>query len=126
MNNDSNAIAVSRMGTKHEYQEFHVYDGSLESNYVDGYIPVSYEAPHSSLIRTSTWVGMGLVLTSLAGFGILIFGMASSTVGSQENWDMYAMIGAIIAAFLLIGGAAMIHSGRSSLRAWRARTGRND
>ncbi|MDU0479067.1 hypothetical protein QVA66_07420 [Staphylococcus chromogenes] len=111
---------------KREYQEFPVYEGTLEANYVDGYTPVSYEAPHSSLVRTSTWVGMGLVLSSLAGFGTLLFGLAANTVGSQSNWDVYAIIGAVLGAVLLIAGFGAIFMGRSNLRAWRARTGRKD
>lgn len=107
-------------------QDFPVYEGSIESNYVEGYLPVSYEAPHSSLHKSATWVGMGLVLASLAGFGILIFGLASQTVGSQDNWDMYAMIGGVVAAVLLIGGFGAIAVGRKDVKAWRARTGRND
>lgn len=107
-------------------QDFPIFEGSIESNYVEGYVPVSYEAPHSSLVRSSTWIGMGLVLASLAGFGTLIFGLGSMTVGSQENWATYAIIGGVLGLALLIGGFAAIFAGRSNLRAWRARTGRND
>lgn len=107
-------------------QDFPVYEGGIEANYVDGYLPVSYEAPHSSLHKTSTWVGMGLLLASLAGFGILIFGMGANSVGSQENWDMYAIIGGIMAAVLVVGGFGAIAMGRKDVKAWRARTGRND
>ncbi|AKK04072.1 membrane protein [Corynebacterium epidermidicanis] len=112
--------------TKREYQEFPVYENSLEANYVDGYVPVSYEAPHSSLVRSITWIGMGLVLASLAGFGTLLFGLASNTVGSQSNWDMYAMIGAVLGVGMLVVGFAAIYVGRRNLREWRARTGRKD
>lgn len=127
MKTESKAPAVSATGTKNtDYQDFPVYEGTLEANYVEGYVPVSYEAPHSSLIRTSTWVGAGLVLTSLAGFGMLIFGLASKSVSSQENWDLYTIIGVIFASICLIGGFGGIFYGRRHLREWRARTGRND
>ncbi|MEJ6012881.1 hypothetical protein WG936_03345 [Corynebacterium sp. H127] len=113
--NDSKAI-----------QDFRVYEGSIESSYVEGYTPVSYEAPHSSLHKSITWIGMGLLLVSLLGFGILIFAIGSKTVGSQANWDLYAMVGGILAAVLVIAGFAAIYAGRADLRKWRARTGRND
>lgn len=114
------------MNDRKEFQDFPVYAGTIESTYVDGYVPVSYEAPHSSLLKSATWIGMGLVLASLAGFGILIFGLASNTVGSQDNWDLYSMIGGVLAAVLLIGGFGAIAVGRKDVKAWRARTGRND
>lgn len=107
-------------------QDFPVYEGSIESTYVDGYVPVSYEAPHSSLHKSITWIGMGLVLASLAGFGILIFALGAKSVGSQESWDMYAMIGGLLALLFLVGGFGAIAAGRKDVKAWRARTGRND
>ncbi|WBT09079.1 hypothetical protein PAB09_01685 [Corynebacterium sp. SCR221107] len=93
-------------------------------HYIDGYDPSSLWAPHSSLQRTSTWLGMGMILASLAGFGTLIFGIAAGGVGSQENWSLYATIGAVFAVALLIGGFGMVHSGRSAYRQYRAETGR--
>lgn len=123
---ESNAVPVTKEKATREYQEFPVYDGSLEANYVDGYVPVSYEAPHSSLVRSSTWIGMGLVLSSLAGFGMLLFGLGAQSVGSQDNWDMYTIIGAVLGFGLLIAGFGLIFFGRRNLREWRARTGRND
>lgn len=117
---------MGAMNENKALQDFPVYEGTIESTYVDGYIPVSYEAPHSSLLKSSTWIGMGLVLASLAGFGILIFGLAANTVGSQENWDLYAIIGGVAAVVLLVAGFGAIATGRKDLKAWRARTGRND
>lgn len=38
---------------------------NLTDGYIDGYDPVSLYAPHSSLQRTSTWIGMGLILSPL-------------------------------------------------------------
>ncbi|QGU02977.1 hypothetical protein CKALI_10630 [Corynebacterium kalinowskii] len=114
------------MNDSKELQDFPVYEGTIESTYVDGYIPVSYEAPHSSLLKSSTWIGMGMVLASLAGFGILIFAMGAKSVGSQENWDMYAIIGGVVGTIFLLGGFGAIAAGRKDLKAWRARTGRND
>lgn len=107
-------------------QDFPVYEGGIEAGYVEGYKPSSYDAPHSSLLKSETWIGMGLLLASLAGFGILIFGLGAKSVGSQDNWDMYALIGGILATVLLIAGFAAIFYGRRDLRVWRTRTGRND
>lgn len=114
------------MNDSRALQDFRVYEGAIEENYVEGYTPVSYEAPHSSLHRSATWIGMGLVLASLAGFGILIFALGAHSVGTQDNWDLYALIGGVIAAVCLVGGFGGIFMGRSNLRAWRARTGRKD
>ena len=68
------------MSAENQMAEYPVFDGQVSSrmNYIDGYDPSSLMAPHSSLLRTSTWVGMGLVLSSLAAIGLTIFGAASS------------------------------------------------
>ncbi|CAB0719095.1 hypothetical protein FRC0406_00473 [Corynebacterium diphtheriae] len=105
-----------------ESGNYPVFEGRM--HYIDGYDPSSLWAPHSSLQRTSTWVGMGAILAALAGLGTLIFGLASSTVGSQEAWSTYALIGGVIAAVLLIGGFVLIHMGRAAYRQYRAETGR--
>lgn len=99
-----------------------VFEGRM--NYIDGYDPVSYYAPHSSLQKTSTWIGMGLVLTALAGLGTLVFGFGAMTVGSQELWATYALIGAVITAICVFGGFGLIHYGRRDYRKYRAETGR--
>lgn len=117
---------MSAMNESIEYQDHPVYDqGGIEASYVEGYVPVSYEAPHSSLHKSITWIGMGLVLASLAGFGTLVFGLGAMSAGSQDNWDMYAMIGGVLAAVFLIGGFGAIAAGRKDVKAWRARTGLN-
>ncbi|AZA10144.1 hypothetical protein [Corynebacterium pseudopelargi] len=99
-----------------------VFEGRM--NYIDGYDPVSYYAPHSSLQKTSTWLGMGLVLTALAGLGTLVFGFGAQSVGSQEHWATYALIGAVIAGVCIVGGFGLIHYGRRDYRKYRAETGR--
>lgn len=92
--------------------------------YIDGYDPVSLEAPHSSLLRSSTWVGMGLALASLAGFGTVIFAFGANSVGSQEHWTTYLWIGAIAAVVMVVAAFLLIHSGRAAYRQYRAETGR--
>ena len=37
-------------------ESFPEYEGKIQDLYVEGYDPVSYSAPHSSLLRYSTWV----------------------------------------------------------------------
>lgn len=39
------------------------YSQELHHSYIEGYNPVSLAAPHSSLLRNSTWIGMGLLLS---------------------------------------------------------------
>ena len=104
-------------------QSFPVFEG--EPHYVEGYHPSSLDAQHSSLLRSSTWIGMGLILSSLAGFGGLLFGLGSWSVGSQPNWAPMAIAGAVLAVVFLVGGFGMIHHGRRYYREYAARTGRH-
>ncbi|MBI8999584.1 hypothetical protein M0E87_01890 [Corynebacterium sp. CCM 9185] len=104
-------------------RSFPLFEG--EPHYVEGYHPSSLDAQHSSLIRSSTWIGMGLLLSSLAGFGVLLFGLGTWSVGTQQNWAMMAVVGAILAVVFLVGGFWMIHHGRRYYREYAARTGRH-
>lgn len=107
---------------KHE-ESFPVFGGRM--HYIDGYTPVSLVAPHSSLERTITWVGMGLVLTGLAGVGMLVFGLATRpNLGGQENPMLYIILGLILTIVLFAGGALAIHKGRADYRHYRKETGR--
>lgn len=94
-------------------------------NYIDGYTPVSYTAPHSSLERGSTWTGMGLLLVSLAGIGAVLFGIGANSVGTQaDNWMLYTIIGAVF--FVITGalGFLLIWKGRAPYRKYVKETGR--
>ena len=94
-------------------------------NYIDGYTPVSYVAPHSSLERGSTWTGMGLLLSALAGVGAILFGFASNSVGQQQdNWMLYVIIGAVFAVVLAVAGTALVMKGRAPYRRYVKETGR--
>lgn len=94
-------------------------------NYVEGYTPVSYVAPHSSLERASTWTGMGLLLSALAGVGAVLFGIASNSVGQQqEHWTLYIIIGVIFAIVLGVAGAVLIKVGRAPYHRYVKETGR--
>ncbi|WP_080794406.1 hypothetical protein [Corynebacterium pacaense] len=94
-------------------------------HYVQGYVPVSYAAAHSSLSRASTWVGMALLLSALAGIGTMIFAAGSATVGSQEHWVTYMWIGAVMTVIMLVGGAYGIIHGRREFHRYARETGRS-
>lgn len=94
-------------------------------NYIDGYTPVSYTAPHSSLERGTTWTGMGLLLVSLAGLGAVLFGLGANSVGTQtENWMLYTVIGAVFFVITGVIGSVLIWKGRAPYRKYVKETGR--
>lgn len=97
---------------------------NLTDSYIDGYDPVSLNAPHSSLQRASTWIGMGILIAALAGAGTLIFAFAANTVSSQDDWQLYAIIGAIFTVASVVLGFGLIHRGRRHYRKYRSETGR--
>ncbi|KXB49485.1 hypothetical protein HMPREF1861_02252 [Corynebacterium kroppenstedtii] len=67
---------------------------------------------------------MGFVLSSLAFFGIFIFGLATEIYGGQ-GWSTYLLIGGLISGFVcLIVGFGLIHAGRAPYREYKKRTGR--
>lgn len=94
-------------------------------HYVQGYVPVSYSASHSSLSRASTWVGMALLLSSLAGVGTMIFAAGSATMGTQEHWLTYMWIGVAMAVVMMIGGTFGIIHGRREFHKYARETGRS-
>ena len=110
------------MSAENQMAEYPVFDGQVSSrmNYIDGYDPSSLMAPHSSLLRTSTWVGMGLVLSSLAAIGLTIFGAASSVYHISDYASTYLIIGLVLAAILLVGGFGLIQYGRRYYYQYRA------
>ncbi|WP_448851690.1 hypothetical protein [Corynebacterium sp. 335C] len=109
-----------------------------EEHFVEGYVPQSLNAEYSSLHRSSTWIGMGMILASLAGWGTFIFGLGVTVWGThdshtqgvigrsgeiiQAGGDFNAQLflwGGLIAALVLdIGGWLMIRKGRSEYRAY--------
>src|SRR5699024_23903 len=94
-------------------------------NYIDGYTPVSYTAPHSSLERGTTWTGMGLLLVSLAGLGAVLFGLGANSVGTQtDNWLLYTVIGAVFFVITGVIGSVLIWTGRAPYRKYVKETGR--
>ncbi|MBN9643814.1 hypothetical protein ACFSSC_00760 [Corynebacterium mendelii] len=112
----SHAAADNRDAT------YPAFDG--EPHYLEGYRPSSYDSPHSSLNLAGTWVGMGLILSSVVGIGIWVFALGAKSVGSQDSWGLFTIIGVIFMLACWIVGAALIHHSRRHFRAYRARTGR--
>lgn len=97
---------------------------SGEPHYIDGYHPSSYDSPHTSLTKSSTWIGMGLILATVIGLGTVMFGLGSHLEGSQANGMGYAIFGAVWIVACLVIGTALIHHGRRDYRAYVAATGR--
>lgn len=112
-------------------ESFPNYAPKIHEAYIEGYDPVSLGAHHSSLERYSTWIGMGLILTSLAGIGILIWVAANYLWGqgvapAEYNLMMFFWIGLAIAVVLLVGGFGLIWRGRRFYREYRDTTGRRN
>ena len=123
----SNNFAVADQAS----ESFPDYAPKLHDSYIEGYEPNSLGAPHSSLERSSTWIGMGLLLTSLAGFGIMIWVAATLIWGqgvATAEWDttLFMIIGAVIAVVLLVAGFGLIYRGRRYYREYVASTGRKN
>lgn len=109
-------------------ESFPEYRGNrLQDSYIDGYDPVSLAAPHSSLVRTSTWLGMGILMSTLAFVGILLWGIGTGIwgVGTADDYSQILMIigvvGTIVGAVL---GFGLIYRGRRYYRKYRKETGR--
>lgn len=111
-------------------ESFPDYEGRIESTYIEGYDPVSLGAPHSSLSRNSTWVAMGLILASLFGIGIAVWGAGAMAFGfGSQTHDLaqrLLVLGVIEAAITLVAGFILIGIGRKDYKAYRKRTGRRN
>lgn len=111
-------------------ESFPGYQTKLQDSYIEGYDPVSLAAPHSSLAQYSTWVAMGLILASLFGFGIMVWGIGSRFYGwgaQSENYSNALMLlGAIEMAVTLALGFLLIARGRKGYKEYRRTTGRRN
>ena len=116
-----------------------------EEHFVDGYVPQSLNAEYSSLHRSITWIGMGLVLASLVFWGTFVFGLstvllpenaqAAHTIGyvpfgetmqtmdGTFNGNLFLWGGLIGALILVIAGFACIHIGRRAYKAYKKEFG---
>lgn len=88
--------------------------------YVDGYRPISLAAPHSSLLKTSTWVGMGLILASLAGIGSMVFAAAG---GAPTMNSTVMTVAIIITVVLVVSGFGLVFYGRRDWKKFSKATG---
>ena len=103
------------------------YSQELHHSYIEGYNPVSLAAPHSSLLRNSTWIGMGLLLGFFPFAGTLIWGISTGIwdAGTAANYStILTTIGAIGVVVTLVGGFGSIHFGRRYYRKYVKETGR--
>ncbi|MDR7330870.1 hypothetical protein [Corynebacterium guangdongense] len=110
-------------------ESYRQYGDTIDSTYIDGYDPMSLNAPHSSLEKGSTWVGMGIWVASLAFAGIWIHGLGMVLWGSGSvNWDPtpFLIIGGVGLISAWIIGYLLIRSGRREYKEYRKRTGRHN
>lgn len=92
--------------------------------YKEGYVPSSLDAPHSSLQRSLTWLGMGLILASMAGLGTMMWGLSSMFNDYRTDGQVFAIAGAVMGFGLLFLGFILVHVGRKNYREYKERTGR--
>ena len=122
MSDNTHAVADY---TSETYPEF---SGKIQDTYIEGYDPVSFGAPHSSFLRTSTWVGMGLILSCLPAAGILIWGLGvwDTPLGTagEGDYTLTTIIGIIALAVVAIAAFSTVHYGRRYYRKYRKETGR--
>lgn len=122
MSAHDHAVADFRSET---YPEF---SGKIQDSYIEGYEPVSLSAPHSSLLRSSTWVGMGLLVAVLPPMGLIIWALGVFTVpdGLQtaEQHNMLLIIGIVATVIVGVVATYLIWFGRRYYRQYRKETGR--
>ena len=106
------------------------FSGKIQDTYIEGYVPSSLSAPHSSLQRTSTWLGMGLLMGTVPPAGILIWalGVMTEPAGLQSAQQHQTLLWIGIVATVIVGVVAsfLIWYGRRYYRQYRAETGRRD
>ena len=111
----------------HHSETYPEFSGKIQDSYIEGYDPVSYGAPHSSLLRTSTWIGMGLVLSLLPAAGILIWGLGTWQFPqgvAGADYQPNIIVGAISLVVIAVLAIGTIHFGRRYYRQYRKETGR--
>ncbi|MBC2682357.1 hypothetical protein [Corynebacterium anserum] len=96
----------------------------VEHLYKEGYVPSSFDAPHSSLHRSITWFAMGCILASLSGFGTMLWGLSTMTRDFRNDGSTFAIIGAVLGFGLLFLGFFLVHVGRKNYRDYKTRSGR--
>lgn len=95
--------------------------------YLPGFVPSSWDAPYSSMLRSATWIGMGLLLSSVAGFGAFVYGFAAgsdTTSPMADDGNLIGTIGLIAGIVVFALGAYLIHVGRTPYHRYQKATGR--
>jgi len=109
-------------------ESFPGYQTQLHDSYIEGYDPVSLGAPHSSLSRKATWVSMGLILASLFGLGILVWGAGAHFVGwgaqTEDASRMLMILGGAEMVITLVLAFILLSIGRKDYKNYRKQTGR--
>lgn len=108
-------------------ETFPTYEGGL--HYIQGYDPVSYSAPHSSLLKYSSWLGAGFVLAALLPLGMIVWGAAMGvfeTGSAADHWELYLIIGVVATVVFFVAGFSLIWFARRHYRQYRAETGRRN
>lgn len=108
------------------YPTYH--SGYAESLYIEGYDPSSLTAQHSSLLKTSTWVGMGLLMASLAFIGTAIFGAGQLLWGTgtaDHEPSVFVWIGLVGGVIMMAISFLLIFAvGRKDYKEYIKRSGR--
>lgn len=109
-------------------ESFPGYQTQLHDSYIEGYDPVSLGAPHSSLARKTTWVSMGLILASLFGLGILVWGAGAHFVGwgaqTEDASRILMILGGAEMVITLVLAFILLSIGRKDYKNYRKETGR--
>ncbi|AQQ14212.1 hypothetical protein CGLAU_01095 [Corynebacterium glaucum] len=109
-------------------ESFPGYQTQLHDSYIEGYDPVSLGAPHSSLSRKTTWVSMGLILASLFGLGILVWGAGAHIVGwgaqTEDASRILMILGGAEMVITLVLAFILLSIGRKDYKNYRKQTGR--
>ena len=106
------------------------YTGRIEDTYIEGYDPVSLGAPHASLSRTKTWVAMCLILSTLFGIGLAVWGAGAMAFGfgsqTHDLAERLLILGIAEAVITGVAGGVLISMGRKDYKEYRKRTGRRN
>ena len=109
-------------------ESFPDYQTQLQDSYIEGYDPVSLGAPHSSLLRHSTWLSMAFILAFLYGLGIFVWGLCAKFVGwgaqAQDYSSILMILGGIEMAACVILAVVLLGIGRKDYKHYRKTTGR--
>lgn len=120
------AHAAQIDNTADGYPTYH--GGYAESLYIEGYDPASLTAQHSSLLKSSTWVGMGFLMASLAFIGTALWAVGQLLWGTgsvDHDPKLFIWIGVIGAVIMLgISFFLMLVVGRKDYKEYVKRSGR--